>query len=37
MGDLLLADIELAGLYQECSKRHSGLAEWAKAATTPVK
>jgi len=37
MGDLLLADIELAGQYQECRARHSGLAQWADAATKPAK
>jgi hypothetical protein len=37
MGDLLLADVELAGLYQECSARHSGLADWAKTVTSQVK
>lgn len=29
MGDLLAADVELAGLYRECARRHAGLAEWA--------
>jgi hypothetical protein len=37
MGDLLLADIELAGLYVECSKRHAGLAQWAKGVSAQRK
>lgn len=28
MGDLMAADVELAGLYTECSIRHIGLVEW---------
>lgn len=27
LGELVLADIELAGMYRECSRRHRGLAE----------
>jgi hypothetical protein len=27
MGELVLADIELAGMYRECARRHQGLAE----------
>lgn len=30
MGDLLAADVEMAGMYHECRERHSGLVEWAK-------
>lgn len=37
MGDLLLADIELAGLYAECRKRHAGLAEWARGVSAAKK
>ena len=37
MGDLLLADIELAGLYWECAERHKGLATWAETVTKPAK
>lgn len=37
MGDLLLADIEMAGLYAECAKRHAGLAQWAKGVTAKPK
>lgn len=33
MGDLLLADIELAGQYRECAERHNGLATWAEKMT----
>lgn len=29
LGELLEADIELIGLYRECSARHAALAEWA--------
>ncbi len=32
MGDLVAADVELAGLYAECSARHGGLVEWAEKA-----
>jgi hypothetical protein len=35
MGDLLAADVELAGLYHECAKRHAGLAEWATGLQQP--
>jgi hypothetical protein len=35
MGDLLLADIELSGLYRECARRHDGLSEWARKVTAP--
>lgn len=37
MGDLLSADIELAGLYHECAMRHDGLATWAEKVTKPAK
>lgn len=37
MGDLLLADIDLAGLYHECAKRQEGLATWAETVTRPAK
>lgn len=37
MGDLVLSDIELAGQYRECAKRHSGLIEWADSATKKEK
>jgi len=33
MGDLLAADIELAGMYRECAERHAGLSAWAKSVT----
>jgi hypothetical protein len=33
MGDLLSADIDLAGMYRECSRRQAGLAEWAGSVT----
>lgn len=33
MGDLLSADIELAGMYLECAERHAGLATWAETVT----
>lgn len=32
MGDLVLSDIELAGMYRECRERHGALAEWARQA-----
>lgn len=35
MGDLVVADVELAGQYHECAERHRGLAEWAVKATAP--
>lgn len=35
MGDLLLADIELAGQYRECARRHDGLVDWAEGVTKP--
>lgn len=35
MGDLMSADVELAGLYAECARRHKGLSEWATTVTKP--
>lgn len=32
MGDLLLADVDLAGQYRECQKLHQGLVEAVRAA-----
>lgn len=33
MGDLLAADVELAGQYAECSRKQAGLSEWAAKMT----
>ncbi len=35
MGELLLADIELAGLYKECARGKQGLIEAVKQRASP--